>query len=243
MEFFTLHTLWAFLAIILIDIVLAGDNALVIGMAANKLPDHLRKRAIFWGTFGAIAIRFVSVAALTYLLMIPGLRAIGAAALIWISWKLVFNQGEHNVNAKDTFWGAIGTIVVADAVMGIDNALGIAAAANGNFVLVIAGLLISVPIILFGATMVSRILQRWPDLVFVGSFVLFTVAILMLMKEPLMASWWAVGLAGLMPWAAAILPMVVALVITAVQYSKARLHLRKRFLFKKDKAITRTGDT
>jgi predicted tellurium resistance membrane protein TerC len=116
--------------------------------------------------------------------------------------------------------------------MGIDNALGIAAAANGNFVLVIAGLLISVPIILFGATMVSRILQRWPDLVFVGSFVLFTVAILMLMKEPLMASWWAVGLAGLMPWAAAILPMVVALVITAVQYSKARLHLRKRYLFK-----------
>ena len=243
MELFTIQALWAFLAIILIDIVLAGDNALVIGMAANKLPDHLRKRAIFWGTFGAIAIRFVSVAALTYLLMIPGLRAIGAAALIWISWKLVFNQGEHNVNAKDTFWGAIGTIVVADAVMGIDNALGIAAAANGNFVLVIAGLLISVPIILFGATMVSRILQRWPDVVFVGSFVLFTVAILMLMKEPLMASWWAVGLAGLMPWAAAILPMVVALVITAVQYSKARLHLRKRFLFKKDKAITRTGDT
>ena len=243
MELFTLQALWAFLAIILIDIVLAGDNALVIGMAANKLPDHLRKRAIFWGTFGAIAIRFVSVAALTYLLMIPGLRAIGAAALIWISWKLVFNQGEHNVNAKDTFWGAIGTIVVADAVMGIDNALGIAAAANGNFVLVIAGLLISVPIILFGATMVSRILQRWPDVVFVGSFVLFTVAILMLMKEPLMASWWAVGLAGLMPWAAAILPMVVALVITAVQYSKARLHLRKRYLFKKGKAITRTGDT
>jgi YjbE family integral membrane protein len=122
MELFTLQALWAFLAIILIDIVLAGDNALVIGMAANKLPDHLRKRAIFWGTFGAIAIRFVSVAALTYLLMIPGLRAIGAVALIWIGWKLVFDHGEHNVDAKDTFWGAIGTIVVADAVMGIDNA-------------------------------------------------------------------------------------------------------------------------
>ena len=86
MELFTLQALWAFLAIILIDIVLAGDNALVIGMAANKLPDHLRKKAIFWGTFGAIAIRCVSVAALTYLLMIPGLRAIGAAALIWIGW-------------------------------------------------------------------------------------------------------------------------------------------------------------
>jgi YjbE family integral membrane protein len=228
MELFTLQALWAFLAIILIDIVLAGDNALVIGMAANKLPDHLRKRAIFWGTFGAIAIRFISVAALTYLLMIPGLRAIGAVALIWIGWKLVFNHDEHNIEAKDTFWGAIGTIVVADAVMGIDNALGIAAAANGSFVLVIAGLLISVPIILFGATMVSKILQRWPDTVFAGSFVLFAVAMLMLMKEPLMAAWWA----QLQPTVAKILPWLAALVITAVQYNKARLHLHKRYLFK-----------
>ena len=162
MELFTIQALWAFLAIILIDIVLAGDNALVIGMAANKLPDHLRKKAIFWGTFGAIAIRFASVAVITYLLMIPGLRLIGAAALIWIGWKLVFNNEEHNIEAKDTFWGAIGTIVVADAVMGIDNALGIAAAANGSFVLVIAGLLISVPIILFGATMVQGICNKYP---------------------------------------------------------------------------------
>jgi YjbE family integral membrane protein len=228
MELFTLQALWAFVAIILIDIVLAGDNALVIGMAANKLPDHLRKRAIFWGTFGAIAIRFVSVAALTYLLLIPGLRAIGAVALIWIGWKLVFNTEGHNIEAKDTFWGAIGTIVVADAVMGIDNALGIAAAANGSFVLVIAGLLISVPIILFGATMVSKILQRWPDTVFVGSFVLFAVAFLMLMKEPLMSAWWA----QLEPTVAKILPWLAALVITAVQYNKARLHLHKRYLFK-----------
>jgi YjbE family integral membrane protein len=228
MELFTLQALWAFLAIILIDIVLAGDNALVIGMAANKLPDHLRKRAIFWGTFGAIAIRFVSVAALTYLLMIPGLRAIGAAALIWIGWKLVFNNDEHNIEAKDTFWGAIGTIVVADAVMGIDNALGIAAAAQGNWVLIIAGLLISVPIILFGAGLVSKILTKYPDTVFIGSFVLFAVAFLMLMKEPLMASWWA----GLETWVAKILPWAASLVITAVQYNQARLHLHKRYLFK-----------
>jgi YjbE family integral membrane protein len=228
MELFTLQALWAFLAIILIDIILAGDNALVIGMAANKLPDHLRKKAIFWGTFGAIAIRFVSVAALTYLLMIPGLRAIGAAALIWIGWKLVFNNDEHNIEAKDTFWSAIGTIVVADAVMGIDNALGIAAAAQGNWILIIAGLLISVPIILFGAGLVSKILTKYPDTVFIGSFVLFAVAFLMLMKEPLMASWWA----GLETWVAKILPWAASLVITAVQYNQARLHLHKRYLFK-----------
>jgi YjbE family integral membrane protein len=228
MELFTLQALWAFLAIIMIDIVLAGDNALVIGMAANKLPPELRKRAIFWGTFGAIAVRFISVAALTYLLLIPGLRAIGALALLWIGWKLAFNHDEHNIEAKDTFWGAIGTIVVADAVMGIDNALGIAAAANGSFVLVIAGLLISVPIILFGAGLVSKILAKYPDTVFLGSFVLFAVAMLMLMKEPLMAAWWA----GLVPWAATIVPWAVAVVITGLQYNKARLHLHKRYMFK-----------
>ncbi len=229
MELFTLQALWAFLAIVLIDIVLAGDNALVIGMAANRLPPELRKKAIFWGTFGAIAIRFVSVAALTYLLMVPGLRAIGAAALLWIGWKLVFDGGEHEIEAKDTFWGAIWTICVADAVMGIDNALGIAAAAQGNWILIIAGLLVSVPIILFGAGLVTKILNRWPDSIFVGSYVLFAVAFLMLMKEPLLANWWA----GLELWVAKSVPWLAALVITAVQYNKARLHLHKKYLFNK----------
>lgn len=225
MELFTLQALWAFLAIILIDIVLAGDNALVIGMAANKLPPELRKKAIFYGTFGAIAIRFASVAALTYLLMIPGLRAIGAVALIWIGWRLVFDSGNHEVQASDTFWGAIGTIVVADAVMGIDNALGIAAAAQGNWILIIAGLLISVPIILFGATMVSRILQRYPDAVFMGSFVLFAVAFQMLVKEPLLESWFD----QLDHWVLAGFPWMAGLVLSAVQFNQARLHLHKRY--------------
>ena len=228
MELFSIQAVWAFLAIILIDIVLAGDNALVIGMAANKLPPELRKKAIFWGTFGAVAIRFVSVAALTYLLMIPGLRLIGAAALIWIGWKLAFENGEHDVKAADTFWGAISTIVVADAVMGIDNALGIAAAANGSFVLVVAGLLISVPIILFGAGIVSKILQKYPDAVFLGSFVLFIVAFQMLIKEPLLANWWA----NLDHWVLSTLPWAAGLVISAVQFNKARLHLTKKYLFK-----------
>ena len=227
MEYF-LASAWAILAIILIDIVLAGDNALVIGMAANKLPPELRKKAILWGTVGAIGVRFVSVAALTYLLMIPGLRLIGAVALIWIGWKLVFDHGEHEVEASTTFWGALSTIMVADAVMGIDNALGIAAAANGNWYFIIFGLLVSVPIILFGAGIVSKILEKYPDTVFVGSFVLFLVSIQMLIKEPLMADWWT-GLEGTM---LKILPWAVAVIITAVQYNQARLHLHKKYLFK-----------
>ena len=229
MELLSLQALWAFLAIILIDIVLAGDNALVIGMAANKLPPELRKKAIFWGTFGAVAIRFVSVAALTYLLMIPGLRLIGGLALIYIGWKLVFDQHtDESVESKTTLWGAISTIIVADAVMGIDNALGIAAAAHGDFGLVIFGLLISVPIILFGSSIVSKILSRWPDIVFVGSFVLFVVAFQMLFKEPLLASW----LSGLPGWVVTTLPWTGGFTIMAVQYAKARLHLVKRYLFR-----------
>lgn len=217
MELF-LASAWAILAIILIDIVLAGDNALVIGMAANRLPEHLRRRAIFWGTFGAVAVRFVSVAALTYLLMIPGLRLIGGAALLWIGWRLAFaNHDDHSIEAKDTFWAAISTIVVADAVMGIDNALGIAAAANGNWWFIIFGLLVSVPIILFGSTVIARILNRWPDTVFVGSFVLFAVAIQMILKEPVVEAW----AAAMQNWVRVGLPWVAGVVITAWQYKKA----------------------
>jgi YjbE family integral membrane protein len=230
MELFTLQALWAVLAIILIDIVLAGDNALVIGMAANKLPPELRKKAIFWGTFGAVAIRFVSVAALTYLLMIPGLRLVGALALIYIGWRLVFDQHtDESVASKTTLRGAITTIIVADAVMGIDNALGIAAAANGDFGLVIFGLLISVPIILFGSSVVSKVLTRWPDVVFAGSFVLFVVAFQMLFKEPLLATW----LSALPGWVLTTLPWTGGFTIMAVQFARARLHLVKRYLFKK----------
>jgi len=216
MELF-LASAWAILAIILIDIVLAGDNALVIGMAANRLPEHLRKRAIFWGTFGAVAVRFASVAALTYLLMIPGLRLIGGAALLWIGWRLAFHNEDHAIEAKDTFWAAMSTIVVADAVMGIDNALGIAAAANGNWWFIIFGLLISVPIIIFGSSVIARILNRWPDTVFLGSFVLFAVAIQMVLKEPVVEAW----AAAMETWVRTGLPWVAATVITALQYKKA----------------------
>lgn len=186
MEYF-LASAWAVLAVILIDVVLAGDNALIIGMVANKLPPHLRRKAILWGTVGAIGIRFASVAVLTWLLTIPGLRLVGGLALFYIAWKLVFaDNAEHADHTATTFWGALGTIMMADAVMGIDNALGIAAAANGNWWVIIFGLLISVPIILFGSTMVNRILERWPRAIYIGSAVLAVVGAQMLYKEPLL---------------------------------------------------------
>lgn len=177
--------LWALAAIILIDVVLGGENALVIAMAANKLPEHLRRKAMLWGTFGAVAVRFASVAALTYLLMIPGLRLIGGIALMYIAYKLVSTEeDEHNVTAATTFWGAMATIVWADAVMGLDNALAIAGAAGGNWWLIIFGLLVSVPIILYGSTVVSKIMLKYPKTIWIGAGVLVLVAIQMMVNEP-----------------------------------------------------------
>jgi YjbE family integral membrane protein len=219
-----LEIIWALIAIIMIDIVLAGDNALVIAMAANRLSPELRNRAIFWGTFGAVAIRFVSVLLLTYLLLIPGLRLIGGLALIYIGWKLAFNDNKHVISLKDTFWSAIGTIVVADAVMGIDNALGIAAAAGGNFWLVILGLLVSIPIVLYGSKFIVKILDRYPDCVFVGSFVLFVVAWQMIMREPLLVNWWS----DMADWAEKLLPWMIAVVLTAKQYYRSRIKGEKQ---------------
>ena len=181
-----LELIWALGAIVLIDVVLGGENALVIAMASRNLPPQLRKKALIWGTFGAVAVRFACVAALTYLLMIPGLRFIGGVALLYIAYTLVTQKtDEHKeVNAAVSFWGAMATIVWADAVMGLDNALAIAGAAGGNWWLIIFGLLLSVPIILFGSTVVAKIMERWPKTIWVGAAVLVVVAIQMMLNEP-----------------------------------------------------------
>lgn len=179
----------AILAIVLIDVVLGGENALVIAMASRNLPPHLRRRALVWGTFGAVAVRFICVAALTYLLMIPGLRLVGGLALIYIAWTLVRKQPEqeeNEVTAANTFWGAMATIIWADAVMGLDNALGIAGAAGGNWWLIIFGLLVSVPIILFGSTVIVKIIERWPRTIWLGALVLVAVALQMIYNEPML---------------------------------------------------------
>ncbi len=181
-----LELIWALGAIVLIDVVLGGENALVIAMASRNLPPELRKKALIWGTFGAVAVRFACVAALTYLLMIPGLRLVGGIALLYIAYTLVSQkEGDHKeVNAATSFWGAMGTIIWADAVMGLDNALAIAGAAGGNWWLIIFGLLLSVPIILFGSTVVAKIMERWPKTVWIGAGVLVIVAIQMMLNEP-----------------------------------------------------------
>jgi YjbE family integral membrane protein len=144
MEFLSAPWWSALLAIILIDLVLAGDKAIVIALAARHLPDKLKRKAIIWGTVGAIAVRSVMTIGVVWLLNIPGLMLVGGLGLMWIAYKLLADDdgNEHSGPVSNTFWGAMKTIVVADALMGVDNVLGVAGA-HGAFDLVIIGLLIS----------------------------------------------------------------------------------------------------
>lgn len=190
MELFSTPWWSALMAIILIDLVLAGDNAIVIALAARNLPSHLQKKAIAWGTVGAIAVRSVMTLVVVWLLQIPGLMLVGGLGLLWIAYKLIADQGgaEHDGPMASTFWGAMKTIVVADALMGVDNVLGVAGAAHGSFDLVIIGLLISVPIVVFGSTMVLKLVERFPSIIQIGAAVLAFTAASMIVKEPFLAN-------------------------------------------------------
>jgi YjbE family integral membrane protein len=191
MELFSTPWWSALLAIILIDLVLAGDNAIVIALAARNLPQHLQKKAIIWGTVGAIAVRSAMTLVVVWLLKIPGLMLVGGLGLVWIAYKLLADQGsgEHDSPVASTFWGAMKTIVVADALMGIDNVLGVAGAAHGAMDLVIIGLLISVPIVVFGSQVVLKLVERFPVIIHLGAAVLAFTAAKMIVSEPLLDAW------------------------------------------------------
>ena len=190
MELFSTAWWSALMAIILIDLVLAGDNAIVIALAARQLPPHLKMKAIAWGTVGAIVVRSVMTVGVVWLLKIPGLMLVGGLGLVWIAYQLLAEQGgdEHDGPVVTTFWGAMKTIIIADALMGVDNVLGVAGAAHGSFDLVVIGLLISVPIVVFGSTVVLKLVERFPVIIQVGSAVLAFTAAKMVVSEPLLAS-------------------------------------------------------
>jgi len=186
MEVFSMEFLSALAAIVVIDLVLAGDNAIVIALAARNLPQRLRRKAIVWGTFGAVAVRTTMTLAVVWLLKIPGLLLAGGALLIWIAYKLLADDdgGKHEVGPASGFWGAMKTIVVADALMGLDNVLGVAGAAQGNFLLVVLGLLISIPIVIWGSQLILKWVERFPVIVYAGAGVLAWTAVTMMIGEP-----------------------------------------------------------
>jgi YjbE family integral membrane protein len=195
-EFFSAAFMSALFAIVLIDLVLAGDNALIIGLVARNLPRQTQRKVIFWGTFGAIAVRGLMAILVVYVLDLPGFMLAGAIALVWIARKLLTPDPEAAGNhaaavPAATFAVALRTIVVADAVMGVDNVLAIGGAAIGSVLLIVLGLAISVPIIVWGSHLVIRLVDRFPSIVLLGGAVLGWTAYPMIVREPLLASWFA----------------------------------------------------
>ncbi|MEO7242438.1 MAG: TerC family protein [Variovorax sp.] len=192
MDFFSPAWFTALAAIIIIDLVLAGDNAIVIALAARRLPKHLQRKAIAWGTVGAIVVRSVMTIGVVWLLRFPGLMLIGGLGLLYIAYQLLADDQHHDESGTDnamTFWGAMRTIVIADALMGIDNVLGVAGAARNDFALVIIGLLISVPIVVFGSTLVLKLVERYPIIIQFGAAVLAFTAGKMIVNDELLDPW------------------------------------------------------
>ncbi len=178
------------IAIIIIDLVLAGDNAILIALATKNLEPALQRKAILWGSFGAIVIRTIMTIMAVYLLKIPALSAIGGIALLVIAYQLITDQDEHdNQVGKTSFWGAMRTIIIANAVMGIDNVLAVAGASEGNIPLVIIGLLICIPIVIFGSQVVLKLLERYPWIIYLGGAVLIITGVEMIDHEKLLDPW------------------------------------------------------
>ncbi|MFC0189117.1 TerC family protein [Fictibacillus aquaticus] len=181
--------LLSLLQIIAIDILLGGDNAIVIALASRNLPEHQRNKAIFLGTGLAIILRIVLTILAVYLLKIPYLYFVGGLMLVYISYQLLVDQEEENsIKPGKSLADAIKTIVFADIAMGLDNVLAVAGAAHGNITLVIAGLVISVPIIIWGSKIILHFLERYPLLVYIGAGVLAFTAAGMITSEEAFAS-------------------------------------------------------
>ena len=193
MELFGTEFFSGLLAIILLDLVLAGDNAIVIAMAARSLPNGLQKRAVFWGSFGALAIRVLLTTVAVYLLELPGLMLAGGLLLLPIAWELLQQNSasRHEVGTADTLAGALRTIIIADALMGMDNVLAIAGASKGHLGLIALGLLISVPLVVWGSTLIIKLIERFPIIICFGAGAIAWTAARMLASDRLVSPWFA----------------------------------------------------
>ena len=172
-------TFISILQIIAIDIILGGDNAIIIALACKNLPENKRKLGIFYGAMGAIILRVIMVFFATSLLMISGLKIAGGILLLWIGAKLILDNNKENiinVSQEKNLIGAIRTIIIADFVMSLDNSVAIAAAADGNMYLVIFGLLLSIPIIIWGSSFILKLIDKFPIIIYLGAALLGWIA-------------------------------------------------------------------
>lgn len=214
MEFNT-GALWAVFSIIVADLMLAGDNALLIGLACRGLPPAWKRKAVIWGVGGAVVLRILFTSLVVYVIGVPFLRAAGGLVLGWIALKLMVRKEETvRVDPAETLVGAVKTIIMADLVMSFDNMLAVAGAARGSIGLVIFGLLLSLPLLFLGSQAIAWLVERYPVFLYVGAGVLAWVAGTMVAEDPalhpLLASW--AGFDYLVPLA------VTALILPAGWY-------------------------
>ncbi len=191
-EFLSDPPFWVGLGqIILINIVLSGDNAVVIALAARSLPPQQQKLAVFWGAGAAVVMRIVLTVVAVELLRYPYLKIVGALLLFWIAIKLLMPEdgGDDGVESSENLWAAIKTILIADLVMSLDNVIAVAAAAKGSLLLLVLGLAISIPIVVFGATLLMKLMDRWPIIITIGAGLLGWVAGEMMVTDPLIKVW------------------------------------------------------
>ena len=220
MELFTPQFWLAAVQIVFINILLSGDNAVVIALACRNLSPRQRKRGIFWGVVGAVVLRIVLTFFAMSLLSNPYLKLIGGALLLWIGIKLIAegDEGEHDVKASDRLLAAVWTIIVADLVMSLDNVMGVAAAAKGNVPLIVFGLIVSIPIVVLGSQVIMRLISRFPMLVLAGGGLLGYIAGEMAVEDPAIAPWIAAN-ASQVP---SLAPAIGLIVVVAVGWSLSR---------------------
>jgi len=183
---------WAgLMKIIGINIVLSGDNAVVIALAARSLPPHQQKIAVWGGAGAAIVMRIILTFFAVALLELPYLKLAGAALLLWIGVKLLLPEEseEGGEEAASSFWAAVRTILIADLVMSLDNVIAVAAAAKGSFLLLVIGLAISIPLVVFGSTLLLKVMERFPIIITIGGGLLGFVAGEMAVTDPAIADW------------------------------------------------------
>ncbi|MCE5284250.1 MAG: TerC family protein [Pelosinus sp.] len=161
-------------SIFFINVLLSGDNALVIALASRNLPTEHKRTAILFGSIGAVGLRIILSFLAVYLLTIPYLQLIGGFLLLWIAVKLISDEQEEEqeVAAKNTLWGAIQTIIIADLAMSLDNVIAIAGAAKGNLSLIIIGLAMSIPLIIWGSNLIGLLMKKWPIIITLGAAIL-----------------------------------------------------------------------
>ena len=192
MEFGTPQFWVAGLEIIIINILLSGDNAIVIALACRNLPDKQRRWGVFWGAIGAIVLRIVLTFFAVSLLTLPWLKLIGGVLLVWIGIKLIAeedSEGASDIQASDRLLAAVRTVIIADVVMSIDNVLGVAAAAKGSLLLLVFGLVVSIPLVIGGAQLIMRLIERFPVLIVAGGGLLGFVAGELIVEDSAIVDW------------------------------------------------------